>query len=117
VSPDPSPQPDRRQPIRLLEWRDEDDGTITVLRPKFGTGRLGRWLSSRLAHPYCRVRLDEYGSFVWKCCDGRRTVDDIAQALREQSQDTANDLRTRLLFFFRRLERERLIGWVCRERG
>lgn len=100
-----------RQPIRLLEWRNEDDGTVTVLRPKYGTGRFARWLSSRLSRPHCAVRLDDYGSFIWKQCDGSATMQEIANALQHRSPETADDLHSRLAVFIRRLERTGLLGW------
>lgn len=101
----------------MLDWRNEEDGTVTVLRPKYGTGRFGRWLSSRLSRPHCAVRLDEYGSFVWKRCDGRRTIQQIADALGERCADAAEDLHPRLATFFRRLERTGLIGWADERRA
>lgn len=108
-------EPDRplggRSPVRLLEWRELADGRIAVLRPKFGAGRLGRWLSARLERPYCSVKLDDYGSFVWRQCDGRRTVDEIAEALESRAEAPAANLRERLRWFVQRLEREGLIGW------
>ena len=85
---------------------------MAVLRPKYGTGRLGRWLSSRLADPYCKGKLDATGSFVWRHCDGRLTIEEIARALGEHTRDKADDSRARLLLFFRHLERARMIGWA-----
>ncbi len=35
-----------------------------------------------------RVWLDEYGAFVWKRCDGRTSVKDIGEALKEEFGDT-----------------------------
>ena len=87
------------------------------MRPKYGTGRLGRWLSSRLSRPHCVVKLDDYGSFVWKQCDGRQTMQEIANALEDRASDTAEDLHARLAIFVRRLERTGLIGWVDDGRG
>jgi len=111
VGTEPAIDPAGRQPVRLLEWRTEDDGTVTVWRPKYGTGRFARWLSSRLARPHCAVRLDDHGSFIWRQCDGNRTMQEIANALQQRSPDAATDLHSRLATFVRRLERTGLLGW------
>ncbi|MHC4447521.1 MAG: hypothetical protein ACYSXF_07060, partial [Planctomycetota bacterium] len=66
MNPDERSRLERRRPVRLLRWEDRATGRITVLCPKYGTGRLGRWLSGRLSSPHCKVKLDDYGSFVWK---------------------------------------------------
>ncbi len=100
-----------RNPVRLLEWEEAPDGRVEVLRPKFGTGRLGRWLSARLLRPHLRVRLDRTGSFVWRLCDGERTVEQIAGALREHEGATAPDLRSRLELFLETMTRRGMIGW------
>jgi hypothetical protein len=96
--------------VRLLEWREQADGRVTVLFPKYGTGRLGRWLSDRLARPHCQIELDDYGSFVWKQCDGRRTFEQIADALQARSAEPAEDLHARLSLFLRQLEQRGMIG-------
>jgi hypothetical protein len=111
VGTEPATDPGSRQPVRLLEWRNEDDGTVTVMRPKYGTGRFGRWLSSRLSRPHCAVKLDDAGSFIWKQCDGSRTMQEIANALQQRTPDDATDLNSRLAVFVRRLERTGLLGW------
>lgn len=102
--------PDRR-PVRLLDWEEGPDGNVEVLRPKFGTGRPGRWLSRRLSRPHLRVRLDSTGSFVWRLCDGQHTVEQIARALRAHEGAIAEDLGPRLESFLRTMTRRRMIGW------
>lgn len=99
-----------RRPVRRMEWKRRDDGGVDVLRPKFGTGRVGRYLSSRMRRPDVTIRLDETGSFVWLHCDGKRTVADIARAL-EQRDGPADDLRSRLTTFLVGMLRRGMIGW------
>ncbi len=110
--PETSPRPEEHHPVHLLEWTDTDDGRVTVLLPKYGTGRLGRWLSGRLSGAYCRIRLDEYGSFVWKRCDGERTVREIADALLGKTREPLEDLRVRLGLFLYQMRRRGMIGWA-----
>jgi hypothetical protein len=94
-----------------LEWQEGDDGCVEVLRPKFGTGRVGRWISSRLRHPQLTIKLDETGSFVWKMCDGDHAVEEIAAALEAGSLETTPDFRPRLAVFLTQMARRGMIDW------
>ena len=105
--------PGDRRPVRLLDWDESPDGRVDVLRPKFGPGRLGRWLSARLSRPHLRVRLDEIGIHQVVITDpaGKHTVDQIARALRERQGAGADDLGARLESFLELMIRRGMIGW------
>jgi hypothetical protein len=100
-----------KRPVRRLDWREGDDGRVEVLRPKFGTGPVGRWISSRLQRPDLAIKLDETGSFVWKLCDGGHAVEEIAAALEKDGGTEARDVRPRLATFLDQMSRRGMIGW------
>lgn len=78
-----------------LQWRQEEDGTITVLRPNRGFwNRLARLLYA--APKQTSVRLDSLGSFVWTRLDGSCTVASVAAAVEMQFGATALPLYPRL---------------------
>lgn len=93
----------------MLEWREEDDGQCVLLRPKFGTGRCGRWLGARLREPHYQIRLDDVGTFVWKACDGRTSVGLIAERLRERFGTSVEPAEPRLERFVRQMTRSKLL--------
>ena len=97
------------QPRRRLEWREADDGRCVVLRPKFGDGRVGRWLAARVGDPHYRIRLDELGTFVWKACDGHTSVQDIARSMREQFGPSVEPAEQRVAAFIRKMVGSRLL--------
>ena len=70
-------------PYRRLGWREGTDGRVVVLRPRLGESRLGRWVGTLLRDPYYRIRLDDFGTFVWKACDGDTPLDVIAQQMHD----------------------------------
>ena len=51
-----------------------------------------------------RIDLDEFGSFVWKCIDGTRTVHDISVLVKEEYKEKAEPLYERLVKFFQILK-------------
>jgi hypothetical protein len=96
-------------PTRAVEEERTPDGRIVLLRPKFGRGRLGRFLHPRLKRPYTRVHLDDIGSFVWARIDGRTTVGVIAEQAREHFGARIEPVHERLRLFLQQLEQGELI--------
>jgi hypothetical protein len=97
------------RPRRLLEWREED-GHCVLLRPRLGRNRLGRWLAGLAGDPYYRIRLDEVGTLVWKACDGRTSLAEIAQAMRSAFGARIEPVDERLARFVRRMLKGRMLA-------
>ena len=85
------------------------DDLVVLLRPRFMSGPLAWWLQPRLARPYFRVRLDAVGSFIWRRCDGRTTVGEIAAGLQERFGDEVAPAMDRLRLFLRQLQDGKMI--------
>jgi len=97
-------------PRRLLDWRGLDDGRCVVLRPQLGTGRIGRWLASKLGDPCYRIRLDDVGSFIWKACDGETRLTEMADRLRVRFGERVEPAEERLARFVQSMLRSRMIA-------
>ena len=82
-------------------WTDTG-GIVTI-------HRVNRGLINRLAQMLfgcpgvSRIDLDAFGSFLWRRMDGRRTVGDLAQALKAEFGDRAEPLYARLVVFLQNL--------------
>jgi hypothetical protein len=108
----------KRRSINLLEltpeqratWETAENGSVVVLVPKFHNELLVRWLVPRLKYPHVRVKLDQLGSFVWKQCDGRTTVAEIAARLRTEFADSAESAEDRIRTFLLTLEKSDLVN-------
>ena len=94
---------------RCLEWKETDDGKTVVFRPRFGQGKVGRWLETTLGLSPYRIRLDEIGTLVWKNCDGKIAAQEIANQLREQFGDKVEPAEDRLQQFITQMIRARMI--------
>ena len=100
-------------PVRAHRWEDGDDGFVTVFIPRF-TGRLTRrWLVPLLARPEVRLRLDATGSFVWRECDGRATVADVARRLQDRFGGDPADAERRVARFVRDLARTSSVTFLA----
>lgn len=97
------------KPARRVEWEDVGEDRVVLLVPKFSHRFWVKWLLPRLRKPFFRVKLDEYGTLVWKLCDGETTVLEIGEQMRERFGDDAEPLYDRLAVFIKRLERGDLL--------
>ncbi len=97
-------------PLRTASW-SEDAGRVVVEMP--APSRPWRaplaWLSSKMSSK--RVRLDEVGSLAWTLLDGRRTVGEVAAALRERFGERVEPAEERLGTLLRPLHRGGLVGY------
>ncbi len=100
-------------PKRNRQWEVGDGDKVVILRPKLGDHWLGRRLLSRMKDPHYRIRLDTYGSWVWKKCDGRTTVGEIAESLKERFGDSVEPaVYQRLALFLQQLWGGRFIVYL-----
>lgn len=97
------------RPRRRLDWQELDGGRCVVLRPKFGEGRIGRWLADRLGDPCYRIRLDAVGTFIWKACDGATSLTEIADRLRAEFGESVAPVDERLARFVQSMVRSGMI--------
>jgi hypothetical protein len=95
--------------IRRLEWKEEGDGRVVVLRPRFGENKLGRWLVSTFGMTDYSIRLDDIGSAIWKNCDGVATAADISRILRKEFGEEVEPTEQRLKEFITQMIRGRMI--------
>lgn len=50
---------------------------------------------------YSNIELDDFGSFVWKCVDGKHSIYEIGDDVRKQFGEKAEPLYERLCSFFK----------------
>ncbi|HEC88274.1 MAG TPA: PqqD family protein [Thermoplasmata archaeon] len=86
----------RAKPVRQIEWLEENERVkLKVIKFK---GKFGQWLCRTLKKPnYFFINLDEVGSFIWKNCNGKNSIEDILEKL-EKKYDKEK-IRERLLTF------------------
>lgn len=95
-------------PVRLVEWHEEG-GRVLLLRPRFTSGLLRKYLLPMLRRPHFRIHLDVYGSAAWRLCDGSRTLAEVGTALREQFGQQIEPVQERLALFVGQLCKHRLL--------
>lgn len=95
----------------LYTWDADKKGIVTVHVVNKGFyNRLAQkvFKKPRVSH----IKLDEYGSFVWKQMDGKRTIYEISILVKEKFGAEAEPVLDRLVKYFQILYQNKFIGYV-----
>ncbi|HEY3356520.1 MAG TPA: PqqD family protein [Polyangia bacterium] len=96
-------------PTREVGAERTAEGRVVLLRPRFKSGPLARWVQPRLRRPYYRIHLDDIGTFVWDHIDGATTVGAIADGARAEFGERIEPVYERLHLFLQQLEQGKMI--------
>lgn len=95
------------QPEQCVDFQEDgDDAPVTLLVPRFRSGPLARWLQPRLRpeRAHIRVSLENRGSWVWRQCDGQRTVVEIAADFTRAFPTEQDQIEKRICQYLYQLE-------------
>ena len=94
---------------------EEKKGIVTIKMENKG---FYNWLAQKLfKRPrFSAIDLDEFGSFVWTQMDGKRTIYEISEMVREHFGDRAEPVVERLVKYFQILYRNHFIGYVTEKK-
>lgn len=98
-------------PEQKLNFEQSSNGLITLLKPKFKNKFLVKYVQPRIKKPNYKIKLDRFGSFVWKRCDGKNTVAQIGTMLQEHFQDEIDPVFDRLAAFIQSLVKHNFIAY------
>jgi len=86
-------------PIRArvrVEWKD---GRAVLVYPKNLT-RFERWLHKIIGGPLeIRRPLDDVGTYIWRLCDGKHSVEDICNKVWERFKEDVEPVKPRVTRF------------------
>lgn len=68
-----------------------------------------RWLVPLFGKKTFRLKLDDYGSFVWQACDGRTTVEEIGVQMKEKFGNAVEPVYERIGRFIQSLDHSEFI--------
>lgn len=112
MADDPTVNLDNFRVQCMVDHEVIEDDLVVVLRPRYMSGPLARWLQPRLRKPNFRVRLDAIGSFVWQQCDGVRTVSQLVVAMEQHFGKKVEPALPRLRLFLGEMERGKMIRLI-----
>jgi len=95
-------------PLRNCEFVEEE-GLITVMFYKEKLNWFDRTIFKKWASKPMKIDLDNIGTFVWKRCDGKTPVREIARQLKEELGDEFEKPEERVSLFVKQLFQGKLI--------
>lgn len=96
-----------------LSWSRSDDGEVVVDMVNKGlVNRIAQLIFKKPAVSH--IHLQDMGSFVFGCIDGKRNVFEIGKELKSHFGDRAEPLYERLCVYMKQLERA---GFIKPETG
>lgn len=99
--------PDR---ISWLKWSVDDKKSVVLEIENKGIFKI---ITQKLLKKpkISYVHLDEFGSFVWQCIDGRKNIIEIGECVDKHFGEAAKPLYERLAKYFQILESYGFIKW------
>lgn len=91
-----------------FDWKENDKGIVTVNMVHKGFfDRIAQKLffTPKVSH----IKLDKYGSFIWKQIDGARNLIEIGNLVRNEYGEKAEPLYERLSQYFETLKNNRFV--------
>ena len=101
---------------KKINWQIRETGLVRICVKHRGFySKLAQMLVK--APPISNIDMDQFGSFIWNAIDGRRTVAEIAEMVKQRFGKDAELLYQRLTAFFRILYANRLISFEIPKTG
>jgi hypothetical protein len=89
-------------PVRRFESQEDPiREQIVVLMPRYRDFLFGRLVQPHLGpgKRFLRIPLEDRGSFLWRLCDGQRTVADLTAAFTDQFPADTDDAPRRVSIY------------------
>ncbi|MCL4550033.1 MAG: PqqD family protein [Bacteroidetes bacterium] len=99
-------------PVRMYSYETDLDSRVTVIIPKFKKKFIVKYFVPMMKSPDVKLKLDEYGSFVWLNMDGESTVGTISKRMMEKFGDGFQEVENRISRYITQLYEQRLITFT-----
>lgn len=98
-----------------IQWRTAEDGMVEVVMENKGFYHtIAQKFFKKPRFSY--IKLDEYGSCVWRQIDGQKSIYEIGKILEKEHEKAAVQLYERLSAYFGILERNRFVVFISKEK-
>ncbi len=101
-----------QRPMRRYGFEEREENLIRVIIPRFTDGFFGRMMKKVAVQTEDTLNLDELGTYVYRRCDGERTVEEIARGIKEEFGEKAEPVEDRLRMFIQEMFKRNLITFV-----
>lgn len=96
-------------PVKNCEYFEDTKGNFTLKALKSDNVVLQNIIARISKTPHFKFKLDERGSFIWKHCDGKKSIGTICQLLEDKFGDEVKPTANRTVELFKSLYNHRLV--------
>lgn len=96
-------------PVQNVDCTTTDENLTVLLKPKFTNRFFKKHVLPKMKRPNYKINLDAFGTSVWNAVNGKNTVAEIGDLLRNEFGEKIEPVYERLGFFIKTLEKNKLI--------
>jgi hypothetical protein len=96
-------------PVKNCDYSENQDGNFVLKTPKSDNAVLQKVITFISKKPHFKFKLDNYGSFIWKNCDGKKSVGKISKLLEREFGESVRPTEDRTILFLKSLYQHQLI--------
>lgn len=96
-------------PVKNCDYTKNQSGNFILKTPKSNNAVLQKIISSISKSSHFKFKLDDQGSFIWKNCDGKNSVNTICNLLKKEFGDSVKPTEDRTIQFLKSLYQHQLI--------
>lgn len=96
----------------MHEHETDSNSQVTLIIPKFKKKFVVKYFVPMMKSPNIKLKLDEYGSFVWLNIDGNTPVGTIAKKMTEKFGDRILEVDNRISKYMTQLYEQRFITFT-----
>lgn len=110
---DKQPEADMNKiiPVRCVDFEISEKDRVVLLKPKFSSKFVQKYIIPKMKYPYYHIHLDEVGTSVWNSINGKRTAVEIGEKLKRELGEKIDPVYERLGMFLAKLRNEKFIKW------
>jgi hypothetical protein len=97
-------------PVRACEFEESADGLIVALYRKAQHNFLEKILFKSMLDKPQKIDLDEIGSFIWKLCDGNKSMQQIVEQAKIKFSERIEPAVQRVKLFVDKMHSMKLIN-------
>ena len=98
-------------PRHIVEYKTDQNGKITLLKPKFTNPFIVKHLLSRMNNRYIKIDLDEIGATVWTKIDGKKNAIEIADEVEKELGEKIQPTYQRLGIYLSLLKHKKFVEY------
>jgi hypothetical protein len=98
-------------PVQKVQWEQDEEKKVILKVPKTRNRLMISIIKAMKKSIFTKVHLDEFGSFVWIQCDGKASVEQIGEKLKNEFGDSVDPVYERLGAFIKILAYQKYITY------